>query len=320
MTGFMVKKAGVLSLIQDQGRVGQSHLGLTQGGVADGHAYYWLNRLLDNAATAPCIEITMGGLKLKSQVAQIICVTGGACPLFINGKRKQTWCNHFVQVGDEIEIGYTQSGLRAYLGVRHGFQIPVQFGSSSTVVREGVGGINGTALKVGDKLPCRNLKQPQSATALFALGQKDIPRYEESLNLRVVIGYQYPQFSIEQQQLFFDSEFTVSNQSDRMGYRLSGPSITPPEIALASEGISYGAIQIPPDGQPIILLNDRQTLGGYPKIGSVLSLDAYRLSQCAQGTKITFSAITAEQAIDELHKQRKRDDSIQLKRVNSVTR
>lgn len=324
MTDFIVKASGPLSLIQDKGRFEHQHLGLTTGGVADVHAYYWLNRLLSNDDNASCIEVTLGGLILVCQSSQMICLTGASSSLMINKQQKRMWCCHLVHAGDVISIGYANSGVRAYLGVKHGFDIALQFGSTSTVVREKVGGLfntqekSGQPLAVNDELSVKkpvNINQSISSDNLFALGDKDIPRYQNSINLRLVLGYQHADFGDVFKQHFFSTTFEVSKDCDRMGYRLIGGELSHQLQALPSEGICFGAVQIPPDGKPIVLLNDRQTLGGYPKIGSVLSIDAYKLMQARQGTIIHFEVISVEQAISALRECQHNLESIYLKQV-----
>lgn len=318
MADFNVVKAGVLSLIQDAGRIEQAKYGITSGGVADKQAYYWLNRLLQHDSDLPCVEVTFGGLELSVNVSQIICVTGADLPLFINGQQKRTWCNHKVKAGDTIKIGMARSGVRSYLGVHQGFKVANVFGSASTVVREKLGGIEGRALIAGDSLDVNLVSEDLSRTLLFALGTEDIPRYSSSVVLRVIPGYQYKQFTAEALCSFYNEPFTVSKQWDRMGYRLAGCRIAIPERDIISEGITYGAIQVPPDGQPIILLNDRQTLGGYPKIGSVLSIDTYKLAQCSQGATIHFEAISPELAIKLVRQFKERNENIALKHIAAV--
>jgi len=324
MADFIVQVPGPLSLIQDQGRFGQQHMGLTTGGVADAHAYYWLNRLLSHDQNAPCIEVTLGGLTLVCQSSQVICVTGANTPLFINHRQKRMWCCHLVQAGDIISLGYANAGVRAYLGVQNGFNVVPQFGSTSTVVREQIGGLStnqefaGKALAVGDALSVQKFIATDNlppTDKLLALGDKNIPRYHSALTLRLVLGYQDDDFSDAYKQHFFSTVFEVSTHCDRMGYRLVGGELSHQLPALPSEGICFGAVQIPPDGQPIVLLNDRQTLGGYPKIGSVLSIDAYKLMQARPGTIIRFEVISVEQAISALRECQHNFESIYLKQV-----
>lgn len=302
---------GMLSLVQDAGRYGQAHLGLTSSGPADKEAFDWANRLLQNPANSTVIEVTFGGLKLKAKVNTVFCVTGAELQLTVNGEPKALWQSHRVQANDVIELGFATHGVRNYLAVKGGFDIAEQFASCATVIREGIGGLSGDKLKAGDLLPCSD----QSMSASLKLASKDIPRYSKELCLRVVLGYQHASFSRLEQRRFFSSEYHVSKQWDRMGYRLTGPAIQSSQQAMLSEGICLGAIQIPSDGQPIVLMQDRQTIGGYPKIGSVFSLDLAKLGQAGQGTSVRFEPITMDCAHNELVLANARMDKVSIDTV-----
>ncbi|NQX87595.1 MAG: biotin-dependent carboxyltransferase [Halioglobus sp.] len=283
---------GVLSLLQDRGRRGQQHLGLTTGGPLDATAFQHCNRLLQNPPDCTVIEISVGGLQATAQVDTFICLTGAAMSLHINGEERPSWEVQALRAGDSIRIGFAHSGCRAYLGVADGFNIKPSFGSSATVVRECIGGLHGTALCAGDRLPCATVTRRRR----FYLPDADRPRYHNKLTVRVIPGYQQHHFSRQEKRNFFGKPYRVSAQCDRMGYRLEGPTIRCNLSGLLSEGICFGAIQIPPDGQPIVLLNDRQTIGGYPKIGAALSLDAARLAQLTAGATVYFTPISVHTA------------------------
>ena len=296
MSNFTVITPGVLSLLQDNGRFGQAALGLTTGGPMDAVSAAWANRLLGNMANATLIECSVGGLQLQVNVNSYFVVTGASLALTINGKSAQQWTVHKVQQGDVIELGMVSQGLRAYLAVAGGFNVTAQFGSSATVLREKIGGLNGNKLQPDDLLPC---------SAVNTLPKRQLPgayrpKFNNILTLRLVEGYQADSFSQTERQRFYLNSYKVTPQADRMGYKLSGSAIHCQQSQLLSEGICYGAVQIPPDGQPIVLLNDRQTLGGYPKIGTVLSLDCALLAQAAAGTEIYFTPINPQQAHNAL--------------------
>jgi biotin-dependent carboxylase-like uncharacterized protein len=287
-----VLQAGMLSLLQDSGRRGQHRLGLSTGGPLDSEAFHYCNRLLQNPVGSTVIEVSVGGLQLSVQADTFICVTGADMPLSINDEEKALWEVHPVAAGDILHIGFARSGCRAYLGVAQGFNIEPSFGSSATVVRENIGGLHGDRLHTGDELPCAAVT---GRKRLFLAGP-DQPRYQNTLTVRVIPGYQQHHFTRTEQRRFFGSTFRVSERCDRMGYRLEGPPIDCDIEGILSEGICLGAIQVPPDGQPIVLLNDRQTIGGYPKIGTALSLDASRLSQLVPGCSVHFAPITVHTA------------------------
>lgn len=217
--------------------------------------------------------------------------------LRINNQEQPRWEVLAVKAGDSIGVEFAEQGCRAYLGVAGGFQIPASFGSTATVVREKIGGLKGDKLHAGDELPCAEVTQ---CRRLYLPIDKQ-PHYQETVTVRVIPGYQQKHFSRYQQRRFFSHSFTVSDRCDRMGYRLEGPAIDCDIEGILSEGICFGAIQVPADGQPIVLLNDRQTIGGYPKIGSALSLDCARLAQLRPGGTVHFAPISPHGAHNALH-------------------
>ncbi|MEH6824342.1 MAG: biotin-dependent carboxyltransferase family protein [Motiliproteus sp.] len=296
MNGFKVIQPGILTLIEDAGRFGQHHLGLTTGGPLDPLAFKWANRLCGNPLGTTALEVSIGGLTLEAQVGTRICLTGAEMPLKINGQLRESWRSLPVVPGDKIELGYASAGCRAYLAVAGGFDIPLSFGSSATVNREAIGGLDGGKLKPGDLLAVTRLSDRSDSSGCLVLAERYRPKYGSHAQLRVIPGYQQHAFSHYQQRLFFSSEYRVTERCDRMGFRLEGPEIKPRINGILSEGICLGAIQVPADGQPIVLMNDRQTIGGYPKIGSVLSLDTAALAQLLPGSSVCFEPVTLEQA------------------------
>ena len=292
---FKVIKPGACSLLEDEGRFGYQHFGITTGGAMDETAARWANRLLGNSSNAVLLEITLGNVQLEATADTWIALTGADLGLRINGEKKSNWQSHFVQQGDLVSMGWAVMGVSSYLAVVGGFQLKSDFGSCSTVKREQLGGLTGNALEAGDELHFSSV--PKSYfTCSRAVPSRYIPDYSDSVILRVVKGYQVEQFPEISVQKFFASSYKVSSESDRMGFRLQGEAIDTGVSGLLSEGIAYGAIQIPADGQPIVLLKDRQTLGGYPKIGSVLPLDSYKLSQCRAGSEVTFKEVSLKEA------------------------
>ena len=288
-------KPGIHSLLQDSGRTGWHSMGITSGGPLDRGAFYWANLLCDNPKEHAALEITLGGLVLESAVKTTLAVTGADIPLTIDNKPAELWQSHSINPGDRIELGFARSGVRAYLAVAGGFQVQPVFNSVATVTRERLGGLrgDGSPLKEGDLLPCL---QPKD-NSLWQLPNPLRPNYsEKNATLRVVLGYQEAAFTAAQKQQFFSAQYVVTRDCNAMGYRLEGEPIQPPVESMLSEGITLGAIQFPADGQPIVLLNDRQTIGGYPKIGSLLSLDIARLAQLPAGATVRFEPLPLEHA------------------------
>jgi biotin-dependent carboxylase-like uncharacterized protein len=290
MSALVVLNPGVLATLQDRGRFGYAHLGFTEGGPADYISYRIADLLLQNNHPSCQIEVSVGGLRLVSLADTVFCVTGAQMPLKVNGQSKALWQSHRIKHDDVIELGFAQSGLRCYLAVAGGIQLPKYLGSNSTVLREKVGGIAGKALQQGQFLPVRPAHRP----LLWSLPQRLWPDFSKPLELGLIPGYQQHWFNQAQWQQLCSTDYQVCALSDRMGYRLQGEPLLAQARTLLSEGICYGAVQLPPDGLPIVLLNDRQTLGGYPKPGVILTQDAAALAQRRQGQLIRFYKKTPE--------------------------
>jgi biotin-dependent carboxylase-like uncharacterized protein len=308
--GFLIKQPGPRTLIQDAGRVGFHHLGMTTGGPVDPWAFRWANRLCGNHQNTTVLEVAVGGLIIESNTTTRLSVCGANMPLKINGRIRPMWRSHWVKPGDIVELGFAANGICAYLAVAGGFDITAVFGSTATVAREGIGGLNGTKLELGDFLPCAD--NAEGPCLLLPKGYR--PVYSHHATLRVILGYQQHDFSRYQQRRFFSHEFKVSTRSDRMGCCLEGPKIRVNSNGVLSEGICLGAIQVPPDGQPIILMNDRQTIGGYPKLGSVFSMDLAQLAQLKPDSSVHFKPITVEEAHNLNHLAERYFEQINLVR------
>ena len=296
--GFKVVNGGIQSLIQDRGRFGFNHLGITTSGPMDQESFYWANKLCGNDLNAPAIEVTIGGLELEAKLSTYIAITGAKVPVTLNDQNIKMWETIPISKGEILKFDYMLKGMRAYLATAGGFMIKNVFGSCATTVRESIGGLsqNGSPLKSSDLIPCESYKllPPLKCETKPSHIENEIMRSISTI--RVVLGYQSENFSNDQKDIFFNSEYEISERNDRMGIRILGRKIQSSITNMLSEGISLGAIQIPQDGQPIILMNDRQTIGGYPKIGSIISDDLDKLSQLNQGDKINFQVISKEEA------------------------
>ncbi|SBS29673.1 KipI antagonist [Marinomonas aquimarina] len=297
---FKVIKPGMLALLQDMGRHGYQHLGVTTGGPMDELAFRWGNALLDNDSNAAQIEITFGGFTVEAQQSTSIAITGADLGATLNGKGILPWQTYAIQKGDVLVFQQPKFGLRAYLAVKGGFLATSVLGSVATVMREKLGGLTGK----GDKLAVHDVLPFHSTTQHTArhVPRLAIPNYEQ-MEINVVTGYQFKHFSGLERARFFSSTYSVSQNCDRMGYRLEGTAVGQDQPGIISEGIAYGAIQIPNDGQPIVLFRDRQTIGGYPKVGCVTSFSGALLSQKKPGDRIGFRYISVDQAEHERHLQ-----------------
>jgi biotin-dependent carboxylase-like uncharacterized protein len=297
---FKVIKPGLLALVQDLGRHGHQSIGLTTGGPMDEVAFRWGNALLDNDPNSAQIEITFGMFTLEAQANTSIAVTGADLGATLNDKSIPPWQTYAIKKGDILAFHQPVWGLRAYLAVKGGFLCEPTLGSVATVMREKLGGLTskGDKLKKGDLLSHHTSHDHQQR----AVPRLAIPNYSNK-EIPVILGYQYESFSSLERANFFSSDYTVSSHSDRMGYRLEGKAVHTELKGIISEGIAYGAIQIPKDGQPIVLLRDRQTIGGYPKMGCVTRVGGGILAQQKPGDIIQFTPITVDQAEQERHLQ-----------------
>lgn len=286
MSGLKILKPGPLTLVQDRGRKGYQHFGLAQGGAADPYARYWANRLLGNQADAACLEITLGPFAAEFTAATVIAITGADLQYSLNEHPLRNWQSHRVNKGDVLQCRPGNKGLRTYLAVTEGFQTEILFGSRSEVPREKL-----TNLQVQENAVLPYKCCDPNSRGMTATPTRFIPNYSEDLLLRTFATYQYSLFPEETRRTFCASVFTISANSDRMGYRLEGEPLAWPHGAIISEGIAPGSVQIPPDGQPIVLLNDRQTIGGYPKIGCVRAFDCGQLAQRRPGQKVRFEFV-----------------------------
>ncbi len=287
---FRVIKPGFISSIQDVGRFGFAEKGIAQSGAADLHAFCWANYLLENDSHAAALEITFGGCELEALIDTKIAITGADFGFKLNGHHHANWQVITVKKGDKLTWGTSQNGVRAYLAIAGGFQTPIYFGSRSVNVREQIGRL----LQVGDELISFSSNKPAEIRA--SIPERYRPDYQQQLTLRLLPSYQFEQFDQTQQQTLFEQLYEVDLGSDRTGCRLAGRAIENVPNTMISEGIAYGSVEITTSGLPIILLNDHPTIGGYPKIGTVLSLDLAMLAQRHAGAKVKFELIDIETA------------------------
>jgi len=293
-----VLEGGMLTTVQDLGRYGYQRYGVPVAGAMDPFALQVANALVGNSLDEAALEITVAGPTLRATDSCLIAVTGADLSFRVNGRPLPLWMAVFVRRGWIIEFGGRKTGCRAYLAVAGGIDVPPIMGSKSTYLRGGFGGFQGRALRGGDLIPVG-----QTAFHLPSLAGKEFPPgrirgYSDTPEVHVVLGPQDDYFTEEGITAFLSSEYEVTPTSDRMGYRLQGPEIAHKGRAdIISDGIVLGTVQVPADRQPIVLMADRQTTGGYPKIATVISADVPLLAQCMPGAStVTFKAITVEEA------------------------
>jgi antagonist of KipI len=285
MSAIRVVSPGLQTTVQDLGRFGWAHFGISASGAADSFALRAGNLLVGNAENAASVEMTLMGAAFEFSTDTVIALTGSDF-----GAGFPLWSAVEMKAGQTLRCGPSQSGARCYLCVRGGIAIPKVMGSASTHVITSVGG---SPLRAGDLLPIGNeaIRRPRGAAkAVPVLG--DGP-------LRVTDGPQAENFADE----LYCGTYTVSEESNRMGLRLRGPAIASAAGQMLTEGTPLGAVQVPPDGQPIILFVEHQTTGGYPKPANVISADFRRLGQLRPRNQVTFERVTIERALRLLQHQ-----------------
>jgi len=285
--------AGPQTTVQDLGRTGRMRYGIPPSGPVDRFAFVLANRLLGNPDTAAALECTLMGPRFEMTAAGAIAVTGADMPVTVNGQDAPGWATIAVKSGDVVKLGAARTGVRSYVGFAGGLDVPLVLGSRATYLRGRIGGLQGRALRKGDELAIL----PSGSVNPRRVARRDIPDYTGEPTVRAVLGPQADRFTDEGLRALFGGLYEVLPQSDRMGSRLRGPRI---EHArghdIISDGIALGSIQVPGDGQPIVLLVDRQSTGGYTKAATICSSDIWRVGQARPGQWLRFQSIEVEEA------------------------
>ena len=296
MGGLKIIKGGLLSTVQDGGRIGYQQYGVPVSGVMDFYAYRLANFLVGNAEEEAVIEVTMMSFAAEFLQETVIAITGGNLTPTINGRPVGMWETILVVPGDKLAFQRVKTGCRSYLAIAGGIQVPKVMGSRSTYLRGGFGGHQGRGLRKEDELGIgKGEKKLEELIGRSLIDQT--MEYPSTITLRVVPGPQEEAFTNEATEDFYNGDYKMTMDSDRMGFRLEGKKITHREKAeIISDGIAMGAIQIPGHGQPILMMADRQTAGGYPKIGNVISADLPKLAQAKPGDTLRFQKVSIEEA------------------------
>ena len=299
MRELKIIKPGLLTTVQDAGRQGYQQYGVPVSGVMDHYAYQMANLLVGNDAAAAVLEATLLGPEMVIEADGLLAVTGGDLGAVLNGEPLPLWQAVPVTPGDRLAFKGIRSGCRSYIAISGGMGVPMIMGSRSTYTRGNLGGYQGRALKAGDILPIGDSSLPATALNQLAEKRQITPAYQyaKEITLRVVPGPQEEAFTPQGLETFYQQPYTVTNECDRMGYRLEGTPITHEKVAdIISDGIAMGAIQVPGHGMPIVMMADRQTTGGYTKIANVISADLPLMAQAKPGDTLRFQKVTVEEA------------------------
>jgi antagonist of KipI len=302
---LLLHDAGPQTTVQDLGRRGSLRVGIPPSGPMDREAFVLANRLVGNADDAAGLECTVIGPRIEFADERWVAITGAAMPVSLNGAAMPRWSGFEVEAGDVLRLGTAGSGVRAYIAISGGIDTPPVLGSRATYLRGQLGGFEGRALGKGDCLPLG----PASGGAPAETHERFIPDYTVEPTVRVVLGPQDDRFTRRGIAALFDAPYEMTPQSDRMGARLRGARI---EHArghdIVSDGVSLGGIQVVGDGQPIVLLADRQSTGGYTKIGAVCSFDIGRVCQLKPGQRLRFRQVSVAEAHEFLRAYKKELD------------
>jgi len=294
MRVFKVLKPGLFTTVQDKGRYGYLKYGVPISGAMDAFSLVTANLLVGNKPNDACLEITLIGPEMQALARVQIAITGGEASPKINGHSVPMWQTLDVREGDVVSFGRMANGCRAYLSVRGGIDVPLVLGSRATYVRGGFGGINGRQLKAEDII--ESITVPLLGVG-YLLPERLVPEYTGKSEIDVTMGPQDDLFTEKGIDTFLSNPYKVTLEADRMGYRLDGPAIEHKDRAdIISDALLPGAIQVPKNGKPIVIMKDAQTTGGYAKIALVTTSDVSLLGQAKPGDIITFHKITLSQA------------------------
>ena len=306
MSRLVIRDAGPFTTVQDLGRPGYLRVGIPPSGPMDRGAFILANRLVGNADGAAALESTFSGPRVEFFDERLVAITGADMPVTLDGAAAPRWESFRVRAGGVLRLGAARWGVRCYLAVSGGIDAPPALGSRATYVRGQLGGLGGRTLEKGDALPlgCAGASRPARVT------RERVPDYTIEPDVRVVLGPQDDRFTPAGIAAFLEGPYEMLPQSDRMGARFRGPRI---EHArghdIVSDGVALGGIQVIGEGQPIVLLVDRQSTGGYTKIATVCSFDIGRVGQVKPGQRLRFRRVTVGEAHAILRSRRQELDT-----------
>lgn len=302
--GFRVLKGGLQTTVQDLGRTGYQSFGFSVSGVMDTRSFRIANILIDNPENEAALEFSLVGPTLEFTSDTIIALTGGDFSPKINGILIDSYKAIYIQKGDVLSLDSAKSGSRGYLAFSGKLDIPVVMGSRSTGMKYHLGGFKGRALQKGDFIGFRIKKNYLPHFLSRSIAPENFSH--NALTLRMVLGPQHDYFTEKGLKDFFSSSYEITTDYDRMGCRLEGHPIEyKNSVDIISDGIAFGAIQVTNSGKPIVMMADRQTTGGYAKIGNIIRTDLPRLAQSKSGRVVQFVAVSIQVAQQLLRNEEK---------------
>ena len=292
-----ILKSGILTTVQDLGRVNFRRFGINPNGVMDITAARLINILLGNQENQSVLEIHFPAPEILFEDKTYFSLGGADFSANLNEKTIENWRPYFAEKNDVLHFTEKKSGNRAYLSIKGGFEIEKWLGSASTNLTAKIGGFGGRALQKGDKLFFKQQSTDYTQRTNIKISGSLIPFYTRFPTVRVIEGAEFELLTIKSREIFLNENFTISQNSDRMGFRLQGePIYLSDNKELVSSAVNFGTIQLLPDGQLIVLMADHQTSGGYPRIANVISADLPLLAQLGANDKVAFHLISTEEA------------------------
>lgn len=290
---IIIRKPGILTTIQDLGRSGYRRFGINPNGVMDTAAARIANLLAGNEASEALIETHFPSCEIEFDTKTLFAIAGGDFDAELDGIPIRNWSSWPAEPGSVLKFRGMRSGARSYIAVSGGLEIEEWLHSASTHLTAGVGGFAGRKLKSGDSIGTR----PGECSRNLTAGNSIIPIYSRFPTVRIVAGNEFELLAESSERLFLNKAFSLTNDCDRMGFRLSGePLQLRNQREMVSSAVAFGTIQLLPDGQLIVLMADHQTSGGYPRIGTVISVDLPLLAQCRPGDGVGFAMVSIEEA------------------------
>ncbi|MDX3926560.1 MAG: biotin-dependent carboxyltransferase family protein [Shinella sp.] len=305
-----ILSTGGVNCVQDLGRTGYLDVGVGRSGAMDRPALEAANGLLGNDANAAGLEISLFPFRLRFAADAAFALTGADCPASLDGRPLPGWWAKRAKAGDVLKLDLPRDGVRAYLAFAGGIDVPPVLGSRATDLKSGFGGLDGRGLKRGDRLslcePAVRICLPDGGIGFDPTELRGgLPPAGGLVRLRILPSAEFALFTAEARQRFFATEWTVTNDANRMGYRLAGPELALSRpLELFSHGIVPGTVQVPPSGQPIIQLAEANTCGGYPKIANVVEADLWKLAQAPVGARLRFEEVSLEAAVTAIARER----------------
>jgi len=306
---LFVENASLIMSLQDLGRFGFMRFGLPESGPMDWRAFGSANRLVDNPPDSACLEVGFTDASLRLEKDALFAICGVGYQIYLNGRQMPLWMSFWVQKGDRLDFEKTPGGNWVYLAAAGGISSQVWMGSRSVYPKGGLGRL----LQRGDRIPIGESTHQSRWDAGWFIPQANRPAYDRDVSAGVIPGPHYERFTDEAQAAFWQQKFKVTSRSDRMGYRLQGENLAHRTDAdLLSQGMVVGEIQVPSDGQPIVMMPDHPTTGGYTSIGTICRPDLPLIAQAQPGiSEISFVKINPNDARDRLIKATNDIDKIE---------